>query len=429
MPLLKSNPNHNSQFQGGNQSASVPPASNASAMNGFQAQNNDFNNNTNGPQAGMQTAPSSGMDGRYDGNLDPAARPFGVHDSNALNAPGATTQVHGATIPAAGVTKGASGASEKAFIGKLEHAAGTILCSSSLKAKGIQKEREAQALKVQAAELSAAERLEQEARMRRERAVAHGADPLILHQGPGGQKQQQQQGQQSNMHNTAVSSGAQNAAGVGSGPGHVTGHAAPHMNTHSGDAMGLNENIGAFGGNSNRISANMDHGAQNAAGVGSGPGHVTGHAAPHMNTHSGDAMGLNENIGAFGGNSNRISSNMDHGAQNAAGVGSGPGHATGHVAPHMNTHSGDATGLNENNGAFGGNSNMNSTYMGHVGSEDVSQAGNTGFGNVPHAAHMQASAPHPYSQGDGKLTYLTQNQPHGFAGESAYPPISAAQGY
>jgi len=74
-------------------------------------------------------------------------------------------------------------AAEKAFVGKLEHAAGTALCSSTLRAKGIEKEREAQALKVQAAELRQAEGLEAEAEARRQRAVAHGAHPQHLNAG------------------------------------------------------------------------------------------------------------------------------------------------------------------------------------------------------------------------------------------------------
>jgi hypothetical protein len=104
----------------------------------------------------------------------------------------------GGTVPGAGVgtTHGAGmagthpgaathapGATEKAFVGKLEHAAGTVLCSSTLRAKGIEKEREAQALKVQAAELGQAEGLEAEADARRQRAVAHGAHPQHLNAG------------------------------------------------------------------------------------------------------------------------------------------------------------------------------------------------------------------------------------------------------
>lgn len=90
------------------------------------------------------------------------------------------------------------------FTGKVESALGTVLGSQSLKAKGEAKEqlvpflfinhfefvlivgydfREAQALKVQSAEISEAERLEQTALARRERAVAHGAHPDHKHLG------------------------------------------------------------------------------------------------------------------------------------------------------------------------------------------------------------------------------------------------------
>lgn len=76
--------------------------------------------------------------------------------------------------------------------GKVERTVGAMIGSSSLKAKGMQKEqyvmiptpntasltqvfyREANSIKLQGAELAEAERLEREALMRRERAVAHG---------------------------------------------------------------------------------------------------------------------------------------------------------------------------------------------------------------------------------------------------------------
>ncbi|KAH8103081.1 hypothetical protein BXZ70DRAFT_928027 [Cristinia sonorae] len=61
--------------------------------------------------------------------------------------------------------------------GKMEHAVGTLVGSESLKVKGMQKEQEAQAFKMQSAEIAEAERLEKEAMLRRERAVQHGAHP------------------------------------------------------------------------------------------------------------------------------------------------------------------------------------------------------------------------------------------------------------
>jgi hypothetical protein len=61
-----------------------------------------------------------------------------------------------------------------ATTGKIEHAIGSLIGSASLKAKGLQKEQEAASMKVQSQEIAEAERLEREAMMRRERAVAHG---------------------------------------------------------------------------------------------------------------------------------------------------------------------------------------------------------------------------------------------------------------
>ncbi|KAJ7634554.1 hypothetical protein FB45DRAFT_1002151 [Roridomyces roridus] len=73
-----------------------------------------------------------------------------------------------------------------AMAGKIEHAVGSLVGSNALKAKGLQKEQEAQALKVQSSELAEAERLEREAALRRERAVAHGAHPENRVGGGGG---------------------------------------------------------------------------------------------------------------------------------------------------------------------------------------------------------------------------------------------------
>ncbi|KAJ6511559.1 hypothetical protein C8R47DRAFT_1207891 [Mycena vitilis] len=73
--------------------------------------------------------------------------------------------------------------------GKIEHAVGSAIGSKSLQAKGLEKEQEAKALKIQSHEMAEAERLEHEAGVRRERAVAHGAHPDNRHvggMGPGG---------------------------------------------------------------------------------------------------------------------------------------------------------------------------------------------------------------------------------------------------
>jgi hypothetical protein len=85
--------------------------------------------------------------------------------------------------PSAALGAGKQGNGQHEMTGKVEHAIGSMIGSKSLKAKGIQKEQEAQAFKVQGSELAEAERLEREALMRRERAVAHGAHPDHKHLG------------------------------------------------------------------------------------------------------------------------------------------------------------------------------------------------------------------------------------------------------
>ncbi|KAJ3810189.1 hypothetical protein F5876DRAFT_77024 [Lentinula aff. lateritia] len=77
----------------------------------------------------------------------------------------------------------ASGGAGHSTAGKVERALGAAVGSNALKAKGMQKEMEANALKTQSSELAEAERLEREALLRRERAVAHGAHPENRHLG------------------------------------------------------------------------------------------------------------------------------------------------------------------------------------------------------------------------------------------------------
>ena len=59
--------------------------------------------------------------------------------------------------------------------GKVESALGSMVGSSTLKAKGLEKEREANSANMQALELAEAERLEREAMMRRQKVLGHGA--------------------------------------------------------------------------------------------------------------------------------------------------------------------------------------------------------------------------------------------------------------
>ena len=67
-----------------------------------------------------------------------------------------------------------SGGGGRRLEGKAERAVGALVGSQALKEGRVQKEQEAGAFKMQSAEIAEAERLEKEALMRRERAVAHG---------------------------------------------------------------------------------------------------------------------------------------------------------------------------------------------------------------------------------------------------------------
>jgi len=93
---------------------------------------------------------------------------------------GAAGVGHHTNVPPTGAlndsqqTRGGTG---QRLTGKVESAIGSMVGSNALKAKGLQKEQEANAMKIQGAELAEAERLEREAMLRRERAVSHGAHP------------------------------------------------------------------------------------------------------------------------------------------------------------------------------------------------------------------------------------------------------------
>ncbi|KAH7906446.1 hypothetical protein BJ138DRAFT_1094133 [Hygrophoropsis aurantiaca] len=88
-------------------------------------------------------------------------------------------------IPPAGHVnhQGGKGGGSHALTGRVEQAVGSIVGSNALKAKGMQKQQEVNSINLQGEELAAAENLEREALMRRERAVAHGAHPINKHLG------------------------------------------------------------------------------------------------------------------------------------------------------------------------------------------------------------------------------------------------------
>jgi len=99
----------------------------------------------------------------------------GYNDNN--NAMTAGNPTHGHMHPSS------HGTNAHAQGGASEKGVGSMVGSNAVKAKVMQKEMEAKALKSQSNELAEAERLEQEALARRERAVAHGAHPDNRHLG------------------------------------------------------------------------------------------------------------------------------------------------------------------------------------------------------------------------------------------------------
>ncbi|ETW77835.1 hypothetical protein HETIRDRAFT_107484 [Heterobasidion irregulare TC 32-1] len=108
-----------------------------------------------------------GRSQQFDNASSGAGTGGGLPPSNSLNQqPG---QAHGNT----------SGR----MTSKVEHAVGSLVGSNKLKERAAEKEMEANAYKAQSSELAEAERLEREAMLRRERAVAHGAHPDNRHLG------------------------------------------------------------------------------------------------------------------------------------------------------------------------------------------------------------------------------------------------------
>ncbi|KAI4525074.1 hypothetical protein K525DRAFT_266452 [Schizophyllum commune Loenen D] len=101
------------------------------------------------------------------------------HHGGGVNAAPATGTGHaygtGVGAPrstGAGMGARSSGSGHETM-GKMEHALGTLVSSNTLKARGAQKEQEGRTLK----ELGEADRMEEEANIRRERALARGPAP------------------------------------------------------------------------------------------------------------------------------------------------------------------------------------------------------------------------------------------------------------
>ncbi|KAL6302994.1 hypothetical protein BKA93DRAFT_826886 [Sparassis latifolia] len=115
-----------------------------------------------GPNTGYGAGGNQGNIGGYNAVSDPHNQPVGQ-----------------SSVPPAGTINDGSRSSRGGgrTVGRVEQAVGSMVGSQALKEKGLLKEQEAGAFKAQSAEIGEAERLEREAVMRRERAVAHGAHP------------------------------------------------------------------------------------------------------------------------------------------------------------------------------------------------------------------------------------------------------------
>ncbi|KAJ4000662.1 hypothetical protein F5050DRAFT_363494 [Lentinula boryana] len=147
--------------------SNVPPSGGHSAHHHHQGMNNQQQGYPN--QTIANDYGNSGM------NTQPGMRATGNNDYNDYSG-------NQTNIPPSSHLN-ASGGAGHSTTGKVEKAIGSAVGSNALKAKGMQKELEANALKTQSSELAEAERLEKEALLRRERAVAHGAHPDNRHLG------------------------------------------------------------------------------------------------------------------------------------------------------------------------------------------------------------------------------------------------------
>ncbi|WVQ99847.1 hypothetical protein IAU59_006990 [Kwoniella sp. CBS 9459] len=112
---------------------------------------------------------------------------FGRHDASAPPPIAGSGHVNTGPAPLHGVSAGTGGSAATPSVkeahklerkGKMESTVGSLLCNSSLKHKSEAHLAQADHMRMQASELSEAERLEHEAGMRRQRAVGLGADPV-----------------------------------------------------------------------------------------------------------------------------------------------------------------------------------------------------------------------------------------------------------
>ncbi|KIP08497.1 hypothetical protein PHLGIDRAFT_127001 [Phlebiopsis gigantea 11061_1 CR5-6] len=131
--------------------------------------------------------------GRNDGHSNPT-NTNKFHDANHYGVGGTSQGTSDAAFggPAAGVGGGAgTGAGTETHHGHVHGhygaggGAGAMVGSAALREQAMMRDREAQNFQAQSKELAEAERLEQQAREHRERAVAQGAHPMNKNLGGG----------------------------------------------------------------------------------------------------------------------------------------------------------------------------------------------------------------------------------------------------
>ncbi|KAJ6582969.1 hypothetical protein DFH09DRAFT_1360264 [Mycena vulgaris] len=200
MPLFGSSHTHDNKLEKPHHAAGVDNTAYGTGMTGATGMTGtDYGAGATGPGVGRThdprlandpLAPGTGTAGMGEPGMGHPATvggrhhvPAGTHNDGMLANEHYGPGAGGAAIPPTGTVQHQPHSGGSAMTGKIEHAVGSMVGSKTLKAKGIAKEQEARGLKVQSQELAEAERLEQEAGMRRERAVAHGAHPDNRHVG------------------------------------------------------------------------------------------------------------------------------------------------------------------------------------------------------------------------------------------------------
>jgi len=150
----------------------------------------------------------------------------GQDPSNRSNSStGASAGTGGAIPPASSVNRNQGHGGGHSTMDKVESAVGSMVGSNALKAKGMQKRQEADSIQQQSQELAEAERLEHEALVQRDQAVAHGAHSQNKHLGGDANAAILQPGTGRDMSGTGARGFDQQGGATGAGNGDQAGNA------------------------------------------------------------------------------------------------------------------------------------------------------------------------------------------------------------